>query len=135
MTKQESRFPWTNYYGNFHFFEDRMKNHKKVDNISSIGNGLYEILWRSKNIRVFVCDCYSYGVAEYLETKQIIGHVDAIVVCSAWNSYTYDAKWYCREQGVGVFKVASFMSALHQNDLANYLEKHEEEYFKSKGAL
>ena len=65
MPAQNNGFPWMSYYGHYKFFEDRMDTHNQVHSFQNTGEGLYEIKLRNeKVIKVFICECYSFGLAE-----------------------------------------------------------------------
>lgn len=134
MAAYSDNFPWPNSYGHFNFFEERMHAHGRVRALNSLGDGLYQITRLDGTIlKVFVCECYAYGVAEYAETVQNLGHLDAIIISSVWCGYTYELKLDRRDQGVGVFKIAEFMGALNHRDFWRYLTTEQEEYFREKG--
>lgn len=134
MPAQSEEFPWPSYYGNFDFFEERMREHGKVASLTAQGPGAY-ILTKTdgSRLRVFICECYSFGLAEYYETIRNIGSVDAVIINSTWCSYTMDAKRYCRSSGVGVFHIGNFMSALHKNDTMKFLTPGEIKYYEKQG--
>ena len=74
MPAENEEFPWLSYYKNYDYFEEIIKNHNKIKSIQNIGIGLYEItLSRDKKLRLFICDCYSFGMAEYYETIGNLG--------------------------------------------------------------
>lgn len=136
MPAQNTEFPWMSYYGHYNFFEDRMLSHKKIHGIQNIGGGLYEInLDDERVIKVFICECYSFGLAEYYETVEKIGKIQAVIINSNWCGYTAEAKHYCREHGVGLFNIGEFMAALNMKNFWEYLTKYEREYFKENGWL
>lgn len=136
MSAYSENFPWPSHYGHFNFFEQRMQSHGRVRQCEPQGGGVYEIT-RSDGavLRVFICECYAYGMAEYMETVQNVGHVDAVIINSMWCGYTNDVKLECREQRVGVFKIAEFMGALNRKDFWNYFTGDQEEYFREKGLI
>ena len=45
-----------------------------------------------KSLRAFICECYSFGGAEYFETIQSLGKMDVIVINSDWCGYTTEAE-------------------------------------------
>lgn len=136
MAERSDGFPWPSYYGHFRFFEQRMDAHSHVIKVQTHGDGVYELtnVYGSK-LRVFICECYSFGAAEYAETKEALGKLDAIVINSAWCGYTMDAKRLARSDKVGLFKIASFMSALNKANVWEYLTDTEQETFKKNGWL
>lgn len=133
MAAHSEDFPWPSHYGHFNFFEERMREHHKVRQLHKRGNGVYEIELKSGNaLRVFICECYSFGMAEYYEVKQNLGKVDVIVISSAWCGYTDDVKLHSRQIRVGVFNIRDFMAALNRERLWEYLNDDEKERFKGK---
>lgn len=136
MAAHSEVFPWPPHYGHFKFFEARMRAHRRVSDFKGLGDGVYELTLSSgKTLQVFICECYSFGAAEYLETFDNIGPMDAIVISSAWCGYTLDAKRSCREDEIGLFNIADFMAALNKEEIWSYLNEHETEVFKKKGWL
>jgi len=134
MPAHNDKFPWMSYYGHYKFFEDKMLLHNRVGDIQNTGDGLYEInLGVGKVIKVFICECYSFGLAEYYETIEKLGEIQAVIIDSIWCGYTSEAKRYCREHGVGLFSIGEFMAALNMENFWEYLTKEEKEYFKKKG--
>jgi hypothetical protein len=136
MTAHNDKFPWMSYYGHYKFFEDKMQSHNRVCGIQNAKNGLYEInLSEAGIIKVFICECYSFGLAEYYETVEKLGKIQAVIINSNWCGYTSEAKHYCREHGVGLFNIGEFMAALNTKKIWEYLTKEEKKYFKENGWL
>lgn len=136
MPEEKSTFPWPSYYRHFNFFEARMRTHSRIASIKGHGDGVYELgLSAGGSLRVFVCECYSFGVAEYGETVERLGKVDAIIINSAWCGYTPDAKRACRADKVGLYKIGDFMAALNKLKLWEYLNEVEVENFTKRGWL
>jgi len=128
MSAHNNSFPWMSYYGNYKFFEKRMLTHSKVSHMRNTGEGLYEIgLSDGRTLVVFICECYSFGVAEYHESVENLGHFDAVVINSNWCGYTMDVKLHCQELKVGVFDIKGFMAALNIRNFWEYLTKEENE--------
>ena len=117
MPAYSKDFPWPPHYGEFDFFEDRMIAHGRVADLTKVDDGLYDLTLKSgKTLRVFICECYSFGVAEYKETVKNIGEVDVVVINSNWCGYTSEAKGLCRDLKVGLFKIPEFMGALNKTE-------------------
>ena len=113
------------HYEEYGFFEDRMRGHNKVSSLKNIQGGLYDLsLTNGKILKIFICECYSYGVAEYQETTQKLGQLDAIIINSNWCGYSPEAKLYCRERSVGLFKIREFMAALNLTRYWEYLTEY-----------
>jgi hypothetical protein len=113
-----------------------MRQHRCITTLKGGEEGVYELgLSVGGILRVFVCECYSFGVAEYVESVEKAGKLDAIIINSAWCGYTPEAKRMCRADRVGLFKIADFMAALNKPQLWDYLSEAETEAFKKKGWL
>jgi hypothetical protein len=136
MSEESSGFPWPPYYGHFNFFEARMRGHSRIKSIKAAQAGVYDLtLTTDSSIRVFVCECYSFGVAEYVEVMRKLGQLDAIVINSAWCGYTWDAKHTTRGDKVGLYKIGDFMAALNKPHIWDYLNESEKERFAKQGWL
>lgn len=107
MPAHNDTFPWMSYYENYRFFESRMQSHSKVSSVLNIGDGLYEITINDgRKLKTFICECYSYGMAEHHESVEKLGHLDAVIINSNWCGYTMDAKLHCQKQNVGLFDIS-----------------------------
>jgi len=136
MAARNEIFPWASHYGHYDFFENQLNGHGRVASLTAQGDGIYELIRMSGDtLRVFICECYAFGVAEYMETVDRLGRVDAVIINSAWCGYTSDAKRQCRDSEVGLFKIGEFMGALYRDDYWRYLTAAEEEFFKKQGWL
>jgi hypothetical protein len=136
MSASSSSFPWPPYYGHFQFFEKRMQQHSQVTSLKAHGGGVYDLALRLGDpLRLFICECYSFGAAEYIETIGNLGELDAIVINSAWCGYTSEAKKLCRNEQVGLFKIGDFMAALNKPKIWSYLNETEKDAFEKKGWL
>lgn len=127
-------FPWPSHYGKFNFFEERMREHSRVSEIVNVFPGVYEVTRSSGDVlRIFICECYSFGVAEYYEVEEKIGNINAIIINSSWCGYTDDVKMYCMGVRVGVFTIRGFMAALNKEKYWEYLDKNEADRFRKRG--
>ncbi len=136
MPAHNEAFPWLPYYGHFKFIESRLSNHRCVEKIEIIGESLYTVTrTQGDSLKLFVCECYSFGVAEFLETKTRIPSLDAILINSMWCGYTTDAKHQCYQDRIGLFQIAEFMGGLNFDDCWAYLTEGQIEQFKEKGWL
>lgn len=136
MTAHSEIFPWASHYGHYNYFVSQMKQHGKVTSLTANAGGVFELTrMQGDTLRVFICECYAFGVAEYMETVEQLGEIDVVIINSAWCGYPPDAKQHCREAHVGLFKIGEFMAALHRSDYWRYLTDAEEEYFKKQGWL
>jgi hypothetical protein len=111
-----------------------MRSHSKVADVRNVGAGLYEIaLIDGRTLRVFICECYSFGLAEYFESVEKLDALDAVIINSNWCGYTMEAKLHCRASSVGLFDIGGFMSALNLRNHWEYLTKQEKEYLEKNG--
>lgn len=136
MSAHSNIFPWPSYYGHFNFFEQRMRAHSQVRDLDALGDGRYRLTKTNGAVlEVFICECYSYGCAEYVETTEKLGKLDVIIISSNWCGYTDDLKIECRGDRVGLFDIRDFMAALNRPDYWAYLNDWEKERFKMRGVL
>ena len=136
MAAYNESFPWTSSQGHYEFFENRMDEHDKVASWTTQGKGVYELArTRGNALRIFICDCYAFGVAEYTETVKKLGKIDAVIINSVWCRYTPEAKQHCRHAKVGLFTIKEFMAALNRKDYWCYLTEDETRFFKESGKL
>ena len=70
---------------------------------------------------VFMTNIYIVGLADVHEILSETSEVGAIVTMSGWNGYTSEAKLFCKEQGIGLFKFNEFLGAVYY-DGKEYLE-------------
>jgi hypothetical protein len=97
------------------WFEQTLARHTRVEKFRSVGDQVYVVQRRGlPDVRVWLCDVYTLGVADYEAIRNADPAVDAIVVLSAWNHYTAEAQRLGASEGVGLFKPAELMSALHR---------------------
>lgn len=136
MPALNDTFPWLAHAGNYKFFENAIEYHFQLSKLKNIGQGLYEITLKTGNVlRVFICECYSFGVADYQEVVQNLGPVDVIVINSAWCGYTTDAKFHCRNKKIGLFNIRDFMASLNKSDFWLYLNNFDKDTYTKKGLL
>ncbi|WP_211371072.1 hypothetical protein [Dechloromonas hortensis] len=108
-----------------------MKDHDKVARLTAADTGLYDVyLNDGRVLRVFVCECYSFGGAEYYETTQKLGAVDAVVINSNWCGYSFELKIACQKEKVGVFDISGFMSAINLKRHWEFMTEAERERLK-----
>lgn len=136
MPAHSDNFPWMSYYGEYDFFEQRMREHSKVKSIANIQPGLYNIdLINNDSLIVFICECYSFDIAEYIESQKNYGHLDAVVISSNWCGYSLDVKRRGIKEQVGVFTIAGFMAAINRDKYWTYLTQGEQKIFQENGGL
>jgi hypothetical protein len=136
MPAFNEQFPWRSYYDHYRYFEQVMSRHGKVRSLSTENDGVYELeRAQGDTVRIFVCECYAFGVAELNETVDNIPNVNVIIINSIWCGYSPDAKKECRDRGIGLFAINEFMAALHRDNYWQYLTESEIELFQENGWL
>lgn len=136
MSAYSDTFPWPSHYGHYNYFETQMRTHGKIASLTARGGGVYDLArTQGDTLRVFICECYAFGVAEYMETVETLGNLDVVIINSAWCGYTPNAKFHCRESNVGLFMIGEFMGALHRKDFWLYLTEGQKEYYTKQGLL
>lgn len=126
MPAHNSTFPWLTYYRHYTFFENRMREHSKVRGLQKINTGLYDVhLLDDRVLRVFICECYSFDDADYHETVENYGLVDAVVISSNWCSYDFEMKLARMQEEVGVFDLKGFMAAINRTKCWEYMTEYE----------
>jgi len=134
MPAHNDDFPWMSYYGNYKFFEQRMQEHSKVNSCTRIKPSLYSIdLTNKKKLKVFICECYSFGSAEYVESCENHGNIDAVIISSNWCGYSLELKRDCMGDKVGIFDVGGFMAAINKTEFWSHLTEYEKDKFKEYG--
>ena len=123
MSAHSNEFPWPSYYGHFDYFEQRMAKHNRVQSLTRTSSPGTYVLKRTNgpDIRLFICECYLFGVAEYHEVVANLGRVDAVIIASLWCKYTGQVQDRCRDQDVGVFTIAEFMGAINRREIWTYV--------------
>lgn len=85
-------------------------------------------------LRTFMTNIYIVGLADVHEIFADAGEVNAIVTMSAWNGYTVEAKAFCREKGVGLFRFKEFLGAVYSvgDRFLDYIPPEEREQSKHR---
>lgn len=136
MPAQNDNFPWLSYYRNYNFFEQRMDEHSKVVSCEKVNTGLYKIQLKSgATLKVFICECYAFGSAEYVESCENYGELDAVIISSNWCGYSLELKHDCMQRKVGIFDIRGFMAAINKEMFWIYMTDYEKERFEEYGWL
>lgn len=74
-------------------------------------------------LRIFMTNIYTVSLADVYEIIAEDNQINAIVTMSAYNSYTADAKEFCKEKLLGLFEFKEFLGAVYydNNKFLNYL--------------
>lgn len=95
------------------FFENAIKQHKKVIDLRKLSEYYYSIrLINGQNYKIYLTNIYTVGVADVLEFFNSYD-IDAIVTISMWNGYTLEAKEYSKNIDKGLFLFSELMGALN----------------------
>lgn len=136
MPAHSEDFPWESYYGHYRKLESVIRSHSEVKNLEKVDEGLYVLTHKKRGkLKIFIGECYSFGVAEFHEVIENYGDVNIVLISSAWCGYTNKAKKFCRSQKVGLSKIGSFMGSLNKEKYWLHLDEDEQEYFDKKGWL
>lgn len=73
------------------------------------------------SLSVFMTNSYIVSLADVHEILTQAAHVNTIVTMSAWNGYTKEAKQFCKERGIGLFRFKEFLGAVYY-DKTQYLD-------------
>ena len=90
---------------------------------------------RGSLIKTFVCQCYSFDVAEYIEVTEKLGEINAVVIYRLKLVRIFiNCKTLLYEKTrVGIYSITGFMAAININHYWDYLTEFEIEQFKEKG--
>jgi hypothetical protein len=66
-----------------------------------------------RDLKIYLTNVYIVGIADVIEILSLVSDIQAVVTMSAWNSYTNEAKMYCRRQQIGLFKFKEFLGAVY----------------------
>lgn len=136
MPAENQNFPWMSYYKHYNFFEKCMTEHSRVLEVINDDVGVYMLKRdHGDTLKLFICECYSYGLAEFLETSDRVDAINAVIINSNWCGYTDEAKLYCRERHIGLFDIREFMAALNLPEHWLYLTDEQRELYERKGLL
>lgn len=96
------------------FFLENVGQHAKVESVEQESQNVFVVhRRRMPDVRVWLCDVYTVGIADYTRIRDADFDIDCIVTISGFNSWTREAKDQGLEDGVGVFKYGQFKGALN----------------------
>lgn len=103
------------------FFENAIKRHNKVKELTQISNNYYLIKRiNGKDVNVLVNNIYTLGLADYYEIVNTYGSIDAIVIMSNWNGYTTQAKSIARKENIAILGFTEFLGAMNYDNINKY---------------
>lgn len=99
------------------FFINGMNSHKVVYQVEKKDKQYYNLSRKDKSdLIVFLTNIYIVGIADVHEIISKYPDVNCIVTISRWNSYTEEAKSFCRDNKIGLFKYNEFYGALYYDN-------------------
>lgn len=106
------------------FFISTVGSQSKVLTVEGESQNVFEVtrVGGLADVRIWVCDVYTLGLADYLKITQADPELDCIVTMSGYNSWTREAKEQGYDDDVGVFKFGELMGALNYDghDFVHY---------------
>jgi hypothetical protein len=118
---KSSKFPDAS---NTVFFERGVKNHDRVDLLTRISEGYYEIVrFGMSPVKVIITNFYTLGYGELCDFLNDYPEANCIVVINSWNSYTEQAYLEGKDRGVGVFDLRDFYGALNCEYPSEYIRQ------------
>lgn len=96
------------------FFLQITKSHRKVTNIIKLDNFYFSIERNNlKELKVFLTNIYILSLADIYEIKIEHPDVNCIVTTSSWNSFSSEAKSFCKSDKIGLFDFNEYLGALN----------------------
>jgi hypothetical protein len=110
--------------------KDALESHGKVEDVELEKPQTLHIRRRNRStLKIFLTNTYIVGEAEASAILAKNSDVNAIVTMGAWNSYTYAARSFCSDRGVGLFTFGELLGAIHYEGtrFTNYTPPSDEE--------
>jgi hypothetical protein len=100
------------------FFIECLTSHRKISAIKREGGQVLFIKRQQglSNLKVFMSNVYIVGLAEVHEILGQESGLNAIITLAPYNSYTFEAKEYCKENNIGLFRLKEFLGAVHYGE-------------------
>ncbi len=112
------------------FFKQGMLAHKMVVSVNKLQEQHYEIRRKGRtDLKVYLTNLYIVGIADVHEIINKFPEVNCIVTISNWNSYSNEAKEFCKSQKIGLFKYSEYYGALYydKDKFYNYVTPEKDE--------
>ena len=91
-----------------------LKTKKNVTDVTKEGEQLITVNRRNQpDITIFMTNCYIVTIADVYDILNEANNIDGIVTLSPYNSYTDEAKTYCKDLKIGLFRFSEFMGAVY----------------------
>lgn len=85
-----------------------------VDNVDEMDEHHFFVRREGKSsLYVYLTNQYMLSVADVMEILEDSPEVDCIVSTMNYNQYSPEAKQYCRDHGVGLFRMPEFLGAVY----------------------
>jgi hypothetical protein len=100
------------------FFEKGIRAHKVVSSSDKLQELFYNIkrTGGKSELKIFLTNLYIVGIADVHEILGGYPKVNGIVTMSAWNSYSNEAKAFCKSSSIGLFRYNEFYGALYYDE-------------------
>lgn len=109
-------------FSHISFLDRVLSNHKNIIEATRSNDIQFDVVReRGGPIRIVCLDEYTCGLARVFEAQEAFPGVNLIYVGGVWNSYTGDAKEYCRDAEIGLFNAKEINGALHRSDFWRYV--------------
>lgn len=104
------------------FLVNALKGKYVVSDVEELDDFHYVVTKRSMStIYIYLTNKYILSVTDVMEILQSSPKTTCIVSTMDYNQYTPDAKRYCRDRGVGLFKTVELLGAVF-HDGADFLD-------------
>ena len=118
---------WEVSYSTISFFESVLQSHRKVESVSRSEDIFFQLtLTNGKKMSVLLVNEYVLGLAAVHQAINEFPGTEYIVTGGSWNGYTPEAKKYGIENGIGIFVIGEFLSALRYTNPKKFVRRDED---------
>lgn len=118
---------WNVPFSTICFFEDALKSHQRVINVSRENDIFFRIERDDGSIiNAFLLNEYRFGVASLIKALDEFPKAKYIIIGGNWNESTYDADKYAEDNNIGIYDFSEFFGAMNYNIIPlKYVKKDE----------
>ena len=122
MSKNNGSNSWGVGFSHIMWFQRLLETHGNIINIDRHDDIVFEVDRKRQSEHLTVLCCNEYTMSLTLVQKAIadFGQVDIIHIGGGWNSYTSDAKDFCRMRRLGLYTSPEMTGALWKNEFWAY---------------
>jgi hypothetical protein len=105
------------------FLESMLGSHSAVESFRALDHCNYEVIRRrdlGPKVSLCLTGKYLFSASDYYDARKANSLITCIVLASAWNRYTSDAKSTAKNDHVGLFTMKELAGALNMHDLWTY---------------